>query len=137
MKKAIGAYLRCLRNEANLTQDDLIEIVSKRLGRTLDPSTISRIENGKNWASGDLLTVLVEVLEANFDDIRALFREGATEGDGIAQAEKWIATRAELKQRLDALSDDQLGTILEILRRFRDDPVKMARLQGFLQGMDD
>jgi putative transcriptional regulator len=50
-RKALAANLRRLRQEAGLTQDQLAD---KAL---LDPSTISRLENGKVWPKG--LTALL------------------------------------------------------------------------------
>ena len=60
-RDALAANLRRLRREAGLTQDQLAD---KAL---LDPSTISRLENGKVWPKGLSALLLCRALHVPLD----------------------------------------------------------------------
>lgn len=62
-KKLLGKRLRELRIRKKITQENLSELVS------VDPATISNIENGKNYPSLINLENIVKVLNVNFIDV--------------------------------------------------------------------
>lgn len=61
-KKLLGNRLRELRKRKGIKQEKLAELIS------VEPATISNIENGKNYPSMINLENILSVLECNFSD---------------------------------------------------------------------
>ncbi len=61
-KKLLGKRLRELRKKKNINQEKLAELIN------VDPTTISNIENGKNYPSMINLENLLSVLGCTFVD---------------------------------------------------------------------
>lgn len=61
-KKLLGKRLRELRKKKNINQEKLAELIN------VDPTTISNIENGKNYPSMINLENLLSVLGCTFID---------------------------------------------------------------------
>lgn len=59
-KKLLGKRIRELRQRKKITQEKLSELIS------VDPATISNIENGKNYPSMTNLEAILKVLGSNF-----------------------------------------------------------------------
>ena len=59
-KELLGKRLRELRKRQNISQERLAELIN------VDPTTISNIENGKNYPSLINLENLLSVLNSNF-----------------------------------------------------------------------
>ena len=62
-KKLLGARLRELRKRKGINQERLAELIS------VEPATISNIENGKNYPSMVNLENILKVLELSFLDV--------------------------------------------------------------------
>lgn len=62
-KKLLGSRLRELRKRRGLNQEKLAELIS------VEPATISNIENGKNYPSMTNLECILNVLNYNFLDV--------------------------------------------------------------------
>jgi len=62
-KKLLGARLRELRKRKGINQERLAELIS------VEPATISNIENGKNYPSMVNLENILKVLESSFLDV--------------------------------------------------------------------
>lgn len=61
-KELLGKRLRELRKRKGINQEKLAELIN------VDPTTISNIENGKNYPSLANLENLLEVLDSSFID---------------------------------------------------------------------
>ena len=61
-KELLGKRLRELRKRKGISQEKLSELID------VDPTTISNIENGKNYPSMANLENILNVLEASFSD---------------------------------------------------------------------
>lgn len=61
-KELLGKRLRELRKRKGINQEKLAELIN------VDPTTISNIENGKNYPSMINLENLLDVLESSFLD---------------------------------------------------------------------
>ncbi len=59
-KELLGKRLRELRKRKNISQEKLAELIN------VDPTTISNIENGKNYPSLLNLENLLEILDSSF-----------------------------------------------------------------------
>ena len=62
-KKLLGSRIRELRQRKRITQEQLSELIS------VDPATVSKIENGKNYPTMNNLENIVDVLECSFTDV--------------------------------------------------------------------
>lgn len=62
-KKLLGKRIRELRQRKKITQEKLSELIS------VDPATISNIENGKNYPSMTNLEAILKVLDSNFLEV--------------------------------------------------------------------
>lgn len=61
-KILLGQRLRELRKRKNITQERLSELID------VDPSTISNIENGKNYPTMNNLVSIIDVLDISFTE---------------------------------------------------------------------
>ena len=62
-KSLLGKRLRELRKRRNITQEKLSELVS------VDPATISNIENGKNYPAMNNLENIIDVLGVSYAEV--------------------------------------------------------------------
>lgn len=62
-KILLGQRLRELRKRKNITQERLSELID------VDPSTISNIENGKNYPTMNNLVSIIDVLDISFTEV--------------------------------------------------------------------
>lgn len=62
-KKLIGSRIRELRKHKNINQEQLAELVG------VEPTSVSNIENGRNYPSFNTLEKIVEVLGITFNDV--------------------------------------------------------------------
>jgi len=62
-KKLLGKRIKELRKRKNLRQEKLAELVS------LEPTSISNIENGYNYPSFQNLEKIIKVLDVSFVDV--------------------------------------------------------------------
>ena len=62
-KKLLGRRLRELRKRKGINQEQLAEMNS------VEPATISNIENGKNYPSMTNLENIVSILESSFQEV--------------------------------------------------------------------
>ena len=98
--KQFGEHLRALRKARGLSQAQLGELAN------LNDKYLGEVERGEGNPSLDVLQRLARALDI---DIAVLI------GDDLTRTGR-VQLRAELQRRADALSDDQLRTILRILR---------------------
>lgn len=64
-----GPRLRRLREDRELTGDVLADLVSARLGRRVDPSTIYKIEKGSRQPSARLFGAICRVLQCEKSEL--------------------------------------------------------------------
>lgn len=62
-KKLLGNRIRELRKRANINQEKLAELIS------VEPATISNIENGRNYPSMFNLESIIQALNTTFLDV--------------------------------------------------------------------
>jgi len=62
-KQMLGKRIRELRKRKGINQEKLAELIN------VDPTTISNIENGKNYPSMNNLENLLEVLNSSFTEV--------------------------------------------------------------------
>lgn len=92
---AVGAYIRTLRQERGLSQEEL--------ARLLDTSQkqVSRWENGEHRPIGETLHALVLAVQGNTNDVTALLADsGATPEHGEEAARRWLNTHPNDQQAI-------------------------------------
>lgn len=72
-KKLLGKRLRELRKRKSITQERLSELID------VDPTTISNIENGKNYPAMNNLVNIVDVLGISFVEVFDFEHKGASD----------------------------------------------------------
>jgi transcriptional regulator with XRE-family HTH domain len=128
---AVGAYFRTLRKSHNLS----IQQVAERIETSV--SQVSRIETGEQEIRGSLLFAFARVVKANLDDIASLLLDrDATMEDGERLAREWLGVEGEKKMR-GFFADPELESTIAAIIELRDNPLKMAKLQGFLESLRD
>jgi transcriptional regulator with XRE-family HTH domain len=121
--KAVGGYLRGLREGRDWSAADVASRLHELLGRKIDPTTIWRIETDRQNPGGDLLIGLVSVLNGRMADVEALFRrEGADalEGEALGRqvaAGNYEHLTPEEMDVLNRLSPGQRKAALALLRQ--------------------
>jgi transcriptional regulator with XRE-family HTH domain len=131
---AIGAYFRTLRKLRDMSIQQIAELTGTSV------SQVSRIETGEQETRGSLLFAFARAVKANLDDMaRLLLDTQATTEDGEALAREWLGREGEQKVRafFTALTDAELEAIIVAIVEIRNDPLKMAKLQGFLDSLRD
>lgn len=106
-RRRLGAHLRALRRERNLTQEQLAERAN------VHPTYITRIEAGRSMPALDVLTRLAAALGVSTAELVRVVeqRESAADADLIRQ---------EIRRLLDGASHQQLALIRDfaaLLRR--------------------
>lgn len=91
-KELLGKRLRELRKRKGINQEKLAELIN------VDPTTISNIENGKNYPSMINLENLLDVLESSFSEAFD-FEHKNTNEDLLTQINK------KLKDNPDKIED--------------------------------
>lgn len=116
---ALGGYLRALREGRHITRTGLASQLD------VDPTTLWRIEEGKQEPSGGLLIGLMRALHASVEDMNALFNsKTATAADAEKMAHDRLIA-AELRQIEDIVSDPETA---ETARALLEDPGFYAAL---------
>jgi transcriptional regulator with XRE-family HTH domain len=110
--KAATAYLWRLREKQKISRAKLANLVSTT------ENTIWRVETGQQEPGGRLLISLVTALQANWQDVVDLVdQKNATQEDGRARADLWLALRASrTPPDTQTTPLDQLTTIIGELR---------------------
>ncbi|WP_324717994.1 helix-turn-helix transcriptional regulator [Carboxydochorda subterranea] len=102
-QQELGRYLRALRRQQNLTQEQLAEKAG------IHPTFISRIEGGRAMPSLDVLTRLAGALGVSAADVlRATLQPGQRSG----QAED---LRAEIHELLAAATPQQVRLVRDFV----------------------
>ena len=102
--RKIGKRIRDARNAKGLTQ----EYIAEKLD--IDPSFISRIENGHNKGSFETYVKICALLDTTLDYITR---------DDLPQAHKSIAEQ-EFHDCIARLSPSQVSFLIEEVKRFTD-----------------
>ncbi len=63
LKKQLGANIKQLRKQRNLTQEQFAEYIH------IDPKNVSKIENGKNYPTAETLSAIAQVLQVDFYEL--------------------------------------------------------------------
>ena len=132
--EAVGAYLRTLREAQHLSRAAVAAQIETH------ESQLVRIEAGDQDSRGSLLLALVAAVQGRVADVqRLILDKSATESDGRAAAEAWLALTPEERARVDsivanALPGDLAGAIAELRAEYHDDHGLAALLRGFLLG---
>ena len=125
-KIAVGAYLRRLRENLDLTQIDLaLEVHTNE-------SQIIRLEQGRVDTRGSLLMAITRVVQGSADDIfRLSTDQGATAHDGRDLAEAWI------RRKENPTADDRDAEIAAINQALRGDDRRLGMWIGYGRGLVD
>jgi transcriptional regulator with XRE-family HTH domain len=113
---AVAGYLKGLREGQGLSQIQVAAEVGRRLSRAVQPTTIWRIESGRNTPGSDMLIAILDYLGGSVKDLGRLATDPAASGaDGYQTALDYLkaaATHATPEQRqavaarLRAMADD-------------------------------
>ena len=68
-RKVIGMYLKQLREQKKLTQEQLASIFSEEYGISISVHAISEWENGNTLPSGENLEILAEIYDKTLDEL--------------------------------------------------------------------
>lgn len=145
------AYLRAVRDKKNIDQQDLADAIGLSLRQT------NRWENGGGKVSlkDEQLVRAIEFLGADFDHVRVLTRQDATDEQAAAFVEQHMAAQREearrllhenpvaydVNQRLSQIApnlteDERLDAIQELSRQLlRKNPSKLDHLLAFVRGL--
>lgn len=94
---AVRGYIRGLREAHGLTRNDVASQVSIVLGRSIDTTTIWRIEVGKQNPGLDIFLSLLGVLKGSPGIVQLLFDfPDASEEDGYSLARDWVSWRGDI-----------------------------------------
>jgi transcriptional regulator with XRE-family HTH domain len=131
---AVGSYFRTLRKSRKLS----IQQVAKHIGTSV--SQVSRIETGEQETRGTLLFAFAGLVQASIQDIAELLLDPhATSEMGEVRAQEWLASSGEEKVHtfFSSLTDRELEATFAAIFEVQHDPLKMAKLQGFLSALRD
>lgn len=125
--EAFGAYVKALRTEHKMSQGRLAELVG------VAGNTIYRIEAGRQEPQTEQLAALLTILGGRIRDVRELLQVGAT----TTKAHE-LAQDALTEQTLLALAntDPKRAALLKRIAAISDDPVLIARIESYLDGLE-
>lgn len=139
MNVALGTYLKSMREGRGLKPSQVLAELSKRLGKDIAWSRLSRTEKGefKVWPDGDFLTALYDIVQADLSDVAWIQRNAnATAEDGERLAIDRLRQRAE--QIADRVSPGEIPEALSLIRELRSNPDALNELRQLLNdGSDD
>ncbi len=123
--KAIGAYLRTLREARRLSRAAITQLID------VTESQIERIEKGAIDTRGTMLLQLADFFNGNLEHIKRLaLTKNATEDDGKHLAQEWLAS--------GQISTTALPQDLEkIVRELASDPRRFGQWIGYGQRLVD
>lgn len=134
---ALGAYFKTLRLGRDLHQADLAERLSLRLGRSVDKSTVWRMEKGRTMPSGPILSAVLGILGGDITDVNLLRAtpDNIEEGKRLARIRLTEEQVARADQMIDETPDEVLDEIFDELRdEARATPALLSHLRTFLAG---
>lgn len=123
----VGANIARLRKEQGLSQRELVARLEERLGISVDPATVARLENGgRRITVDDLVTYayvlgadavhllapqgdgdleLSDVVAISYADARSWLQAGVHPDDDLAASDTWdpVRTMAEALQTLQSV----------------------------------
>ncbi len=107
-----AAYLRRLRERQKISRAKLAATVSTT------ENTIWRVETNLQEPGGVMLLDIVQALGASWQDLYELVHGKASNEEGIARADAWLAQSAHLHEQGSGVvpSSDQLAVLIETLR---------------------
>lgn len=104
--EAVGGYFRGLREGQDMSPADVASRLREVLGRKVDPTTVWRIETGRQNPGADLLLGLINVLKGRLADVEAIFsRADASAAEGEALGRRVAA------KGFEHLTDDDLAIL--------------------------
>jgi transcriptional regulator with XRE-family HTH domain len=124
---AFGAYVKALRKQHKMSQGQLAELVG------VAGNTIYRIEAGRQEPQTEQLAALLTTLGGRIKDVRELLSTGAT----VDRADT-LAQEALTEQTLLAMAntDPKRAALLKRIAELSDDPVQIARIEAYLDGLE-
>lgn len=133
---ALGTYLKLMREGRPLKPSQVLAELSKRLGKEISWSRLSRTEKGefKEWPNGDFLTALYDIVQADIDDVAWIQRTpDANVANGVDLANKRLAKRAQQAKALaEQASEDRTPSALVLIQQLRENPDLLRELRGLL-----
>ena len=137
-----GSYLRTLRDRQELTRTDVMIQLIERFPqfRSTDSKVIWAIEEDERKVRSPLLAALVLVLNGNPNDVFDLLTDDAlTKADATARAEQWLAREdaVDLDHIAERSTNSRLRAIAQMLKKMENDPEKLTRIAGYLEGLID
>lgn len=126
--EAVGAYIRALRQEQELTQVRLAELVG------VSNNTIWRIEAGQQEPKGNQLAAILTIIKGRIDHVYELLSNAlATKADGEAKAKQHLTTESVLAL---ADTDEKRIRLLKRIMVLSDDPKLHQRIEDYLDGLE-
>lgn len=126
--EAVGAYIRALRQERELSQVRLAELVG------VSNNTIWRIEAGQQEPKGNQLAAILTIVKGRIDHVYELLSNAlATKADGEAKAKQHLTTESVLAL---ADSDPKRIALLKRIMVLSDDPKLRQRIDDYLDGLE-
>ena len=103
--KTFGKNVRAFRKNLYLSQ----EVLSEKLG--INPSNITKIENGEQFVSAKILFKLAEILQVSVSDLfTAETRKASRKKD---------SSREKLLKYVSVLSENEAKCVFEIIKLFQ------------------
>jgi transcriptional regulator with XRE-family HTH domain len=136
-----GVYIRALRDKQGLTQRDVMLRMAEQYPRfNVDTKKIWAVESNERGVKSPLLHAIVRVLGGSADDLGDfLVDDSLTRADAIQRAEERLAQgdSANLYVTAQQSTNSLLRAIAQMLKKMENDPEKLARIVGYLEGLID
>lgn len=124
---AFGAYVKALRAQHDMSQGRLAELVG------VAGNTIWRIEAGRQEPQTEQLAALLTILGGRIKDVRELLGVGGTKAKAKELAQEALTERSLLAM---ANTDPKRAALLRRIAELSDDPLVIARINAYLDGLE-
>ena len=136
-----GAYIRALRKKQNFTQRDVMLRMAEQYPQfKVDTKLIWGVESDERGVKSPLLAAMVRVLNGSADDLLDFLTDDTlTRADAIARAEARLSSEdvTDLNHIAQQSTNSRLGAIAQMLKKMENDPEKLTRIAGYLEGLID
>ena len=127
---AATAYLKALREARGLSQDD----VARAIGASM--RQVGAWERAESDPASSSLAAYIRCVHASAEHVVSLLIDpDATREDGARLAREWLeqSEQSYLRELEGASPDEQLRELLDVLRSFRSDPLRLGQILGYAE----